>query len=188
MSFKVLVIPEDPIHNGAILKPLALRMLEACGRLQARVTVLENPRAKGFEHAKSILRDDVFDRYAHFNLMLFLPDADGRDRSGIFADLERHARAKSVNLLCCAAQQEVEVWLLAGHADKLDRAWTEVRTDVSVKENVFEPFLRTYGDPRRAGGGRDLLMQETLKNYDGLLQRCPELRELQNRIREMFRT
>src|SRR5258708_21465238 len=120
--------------------------------------------------------------------MLFLADAEGRDRSGIFADLERHARAKSVNLLCCAAQQEVEVWLLAGHADKLDRAWTEVRTDVSVKENVFEPFLRTYGDPRRAGGGRDLLMQETLKNYDGLLQRCPELRELQNRIREMFRT
>ena len=189
MSFNVLVIPEDPIHNGAILKPLVLRMLEACGRPKARVTVLENPRARGFEHARLILVNEVFDRYEHFNLMLFLPDADGKDRGDMFADLERQARAKFVNLLCCAAEQEVEAWLLAGHADKLDRGWTEIRADASVKENVFETFLRTYGDPRRPGGGRDLLMQETLQNYDGLLRRCPELRKLQDRIKEeVFRS
>jgi hypothetical protein len=31
-------------------------------------------------------------------------------------------------------------------------------------------------------GGRELLMKETLMNYQGLLKRCPELAELRNRI------
>ena len=33
-----------------------------------------------------------------------------------------------------------------------------------------------------SSGGRDVLMEETLGNYDGLLQRCPELMELQEQI------
>lgn len=76
------------------------------------------------------------------------------------------------------------MWLLAGHTAKLNRPWSEVRRDASVKENVFTPFLRQYGDPRRPGGGRDLLMAETLQNYQGLLERCPELARLRDRICE----
>jgi len=52
------------------------------------------------------------------------------------------------------------VWLLAGRVEKLDTPWREVREDVSVKENIFERFLSQYGDPRRYGGGRDLLMKQ----------------------------
>jgi len=78
----------------------------------------------------------------------------------------------------------VEVWLLAGHVTKLGRPWSEVRADTSVKESVFAPFLSQFGDPRRASGGRDLLMKETLANYQGLLERCPELAELRNRVCE----
>jgi hypothetical protein len=37
---------------------------------------------------------------------------------------------------------------------------------------------------RRPGGGRDMLMKETLANYQGLLERCPELAELEKRICE----
>jgi hypothetical protein len=71
---------------------------------------------------------------------------------------------------------------MAGHTDKLEKPWNEVRADVSVKENIFVPFLREHGDARRPGAGRDLLIQETLTNYNGLLDRCPELRLLQELI------
>lgn len=182
MSFDVLVVPEDPANNGYILKPLILRMLAECGKPNAVVTVLSNPRAQGYEHAKALL-NQLFDRYRHMNLLLFLPDADGKDRIGEFRRLEEEAKHRGVNLLCCAAEQEVEVWLLAGHRDRLGRNWQEVRADRSVKESVFASFLATYGDPKRAGGGRDLLMNATLGNYRSLLQVCPELAELERRIR-----
>lgn len=182
MSLKVLVIPEDPTNNGYMLKPLAGRLMEACGKPNAKVIVLTNPRAQGYEHVRELIRGEIVERYAHFDLLLFLPDADGKDRADAFRAMEQGALNRGVRLLCCAAVQEVEAWLLAGHVNKLDRPWSEVRQDVSVKERVFEGFLAQHGDPRRAGGGRDLLMEETLRNYGGLIQRCPELAELQERI------
>lgn len=182
MSYRVLVIPEDPTNNGYILRPLVERMLNECGKGNGKVRILTNPKADGYEHAKRLLRDEVIERYAHFDLLLFLPDADGKDRSAEFAALEEKARSQQVRLICCAAVQEVEAWLIAGHLDKLGRPWAEVRQDVSVKETVFEPFLERYGDARRPGGGRDLLIAETLRHYDALLGRCPELRILQDRI------
>jgi len=181
LSCKVLVIPEDPTYNGAILQPLVERILEDCGKANARVTVLTNPKVSGFEHACDRMAN-IVERYAHFDVLLFLPDADGHDRSDLFKRLESEAAQRRVTLLCCAAREEVEVWLLAGHVAKLGRPWGEVRADTSVKENVFEPFLSQFGDSRRASGGRDLLMKETLANYQGLLERCPELAGLRDRI------
>jgi hypothetical protein len=124
----------------------------------------------------------IVEKYAHLDLLLFLVDADGHDRSPLFGRLESGAARQGVRLICCAAVQEIEVWLLAGHTGKLGRTWSEVRTDTSVKENVFVPFLRRFGNDRRPGGGRDLLMRETLINYQGLLDRCPELAELQEKV------
>ena len=159
MSCNVLVIPEDPTYNGAILQPLVERILEDCGKVNARVTVLTNPRVWGFEHACGRI-PAIVERYAHFDLLLFLPDADGDDRSALFERLESEAARQHVALICCAAKEEVEVWLLAGHVAKLGRPWSEVRADKSVKEVVFAPFLSQYGDSRRASGGRDLLMKD----------------------------
>ena len=78
MSFDVLVIPEDPENNGYILRPLVSRILAECGKTNAKVTVLTNPRTKGYEHAKALLLNQLFERYRHMNLFLFLPDADGK--------------------------------------------------------------------------------------------------------------
>ncbi len=182
MSFDVLVVPEDPTYNGYILKPLVERMMLECGKPNSKVKVLEAPRARGYEHAKALIVNEVIDGWAHFNLLLFLPDADGRDKRAEFEYLERTAMDRGVLLFCCAAVQEVEAWLLAGHIDKLQASWSDIRSNTSVKEQVFQPFLEVYGDSKRAGGGRDLLMRETLANYAGLIGRCPELRELQDRI------
>jgi len=185
LSFNALVVPEDPTYNGYILKPLVVRLLEACGKPNARVDVLANPRARGYEHAKSLLRGGLLDRYRHMDLLLFLVDADGKDRTGEFQALEQEAADRGARLLCCAAQHEVEVWLLAGHREKLGAGWQDVRAEVSVKERFFEPFLRDHGSVRAAGGGREPLMRETLTNYGALLRLCPELAELESRIRSI---
>lgn len=186
MSFDVLVVPEDPINNGYILGPLVQRILASCGKPNAYVKVLDNPRTEGYEHAKELLRTRLFERYRHMNLLLFLPDADGKDRTAEFLALELEAEGRGVRLLCCAAVQEAEAWLLAGHKDRLGKPWREIREDRSVKENVFERFLAEYGDPGATGDGRESLMKETLSRYGALLKLCPELAELERRIREIL--
>jgi hypothetical protein len=183
LSRRLLVIPEDPTLNGYILNPLVARLAAACGKGNAEVRILTNPKVSGFEHACGRM-PDIVEQWKHFDLLLFLPDADGKDRSATFARLEREAADQGARLICCAAIQEIEAWLLAGHIAKLGRSWSKVREDASVKENVFAPFLSTQGDARRPGGGRDVLMKETLANYQGLLERCPELAELEKRICE----
>ncbi len=183
MSLKVLAVPEDPTYNGYILKPLLETMLQECGKPNAFVKVLDNPKVSGYEHAKDLLRRQIIVRYRHFSIILFLPDADGKDRSAEFDGLENEAEKEGVRLICCAAVQEVEAWLLSGHAGKLAQDWTEVRNDNRVKENIFEPFLRKQGYSRRVGGGRIELMAEALHNYRGMKERCPELKELEERLR-----
>jgi hypothetical protein len=185
LSLKVLVIPEDPANNGFILQPLVKRMLAECGRPRVKVTVLGRPRPQGYDHAKKLLRTQLFEEYGFMDLFLFLPDGDGKDRSAEFQSLEQEAAGWGVRLLCCAAVNEVETWLLAGHRNRLEgRRWQDIRSDVSIKENVFAPFLARYGSPKAPGGGRDLLMAKTLNGYSSLLQLCPELAELERRIRE----
>jgi len=94
VSFNVVVIGEDPTHNGYILKPLISRMLQECGKPNANVVVPPNQKAKGYEHVKALLIEQIVDRYRHFDLSLFLPDADGKDRSGEFERLEEQASEK----------------------------------------------------------------------------------------------
>lgn len=141
----------------------------------------DEPKVQGYQHARQKL-PEILDRYRHFDLALFLVDADGKDRTAAFEAIESKAESNGSVLICAAAVQEIEMWLLAGHAEKLGISWREVRRDTSVKENVFEPFLSEHGDGRRYGGGRDLLMKQGLVRYAQVLQRCPELRRLQKRI------
>ena len=190
MSWNVLVVPEDPTYNGYILRPLCKRLLREAGRPNANIVVLPEPRVKGFSHAKKLLEDQIPRNWWHFELILFIPDADGLagNRKDEFNRLEQLAeqRKRPVKLICCAAEQEVETWLLSGHPEKLKNLswrWSDIRAEISVKERFFRPFLDQYGDPASPSQGRERLMQEALANYDGIKQRCPELRELETRIR-----
>lgn len=185
MSLRVLVIPEDPTYNGYILKPLVERMLLEVGKPNAKVIILTNPKLGGYKQAVAAIKGELAIRYGHFDLWLFLPDADqGTD----FTALESALQQEGVRLLCCAARPEVEAWVMAGHRAKLAIKWSEIGQHARLKEEVFAPFLRAHGDPRSAGGGRESLMRETLSNYRGLLDVCPELRELETRLRLLFKT
>ena len=193
MSLNVLVVPENPTYNGAILKPLCERLFAECGRTQANIEVLANPRTNGYEHAKSLFPATILDLYSHKHLVLFLPDSDGEDRSGEFASMvaafEQQAIAlgKAIRLICCAAVPEVEAWLLAGHADKWepDWKWSRMQADRSIKENYFYPFLQKHGqdESRYPDEGRKQLMVAALRNYTAIRDRCPELQDLETRVR-----
>lgn len=156
--------------------------------------MLLDPRTNGYEHARNLLRTAILDRYPMMDLVLFLPDDDGAQRDSGFLALEEEFNAsaeqsgRGTRLFCCSAKQEVEVWLLAGHSEKLiaeQWSWAAIRADRSVKENFFRPFLEAYGKDkaRFPDEGRRQFMQEGLANYDGIKQRCPELAELERRIR-----
>ena len=184
MSFRVLVIPEDPTHNGYILKPLVSRLLEEAGKPNAKILVLTNPKLNGYQDAVAAVKGELKERYGHFDLWLFMPDADC---AGGLSELEAEVGKSEIKLLCCAAQPEVEAWLMAGHRDKLDEDWGAVRSHPKLKEEVFVRFLKKHGYPFAAGSGREKLMLETLQNYRGLLQICPELADLQKRLTELLK-
>lgn len=184
MSLRVLVIPEDPVYNGYLLQPLVERLLAECGRPKARVSILSNPRTEGYEHAKRLIRDELLASYRHVDLLLFLPDRDGKEREAELDALENYAAEVGVKLLCCAAVEEVEAWALAGHLDKLNEPWREIRAMIDVKERVFLPFLARYGNARVPGGDRKRIMQEAMQSYRGVRQRCSEPKKLEQRVRQ----
>ena len=181
MSFNVLVIPEDPVLNGHILKPLANAVIADAGRPAAKVDVLSNPRVRGYDHAVRIIRDELPGRHRFRDLWLFFPDADKATDDAMRALEERVAR-QGITLLCCAAQPEVEIYACAAFRGDIPDSWEEARDHPRMKEDIFASLLDKHGDPRRADGGRDLMITRSLSNLPLLFQLCPELQTLRDRI------
>ena len=181
MSFNVLVIPEDPVLNGHILKPLARAVIADAGRPATKVDVLSNPRVRGYDHAVRVVRDELPGRYGFKDLWLFFPDADKATGNATQA-LEEHAAKQGISLLCCPAQPEVEIYACAAFRNEVSGSWEEARRHARMKEEIFAPLLARHGDPRRAGAGRDLMIDRSLANLPLLFRLCPELQHLRNRI------
>ena len=186
MSFRVLVIPEDPTWNGYILRPLARALLKDAGKPNASVRVLENPRVGGYDQAVSAVRNELPARYAFFDLWLFFPDAD-RAGPGAAEALEAALESRGTALLCCPAQPEVEIYACVAFRNDLPGTWEEARNHPRMKEEVFEPLLAMHGDPRRPSEGRDLMIEKSLQNLTQLFQSCPETRRLRERIAAFVR-
>ena len=55
------------------------------------------------------------------------------------------------------------------------------------RADLFQPLLDRHGDRRRPGGGRDLMIGESLRNLSLLYRLCPELRVLHGRIAALLR-
>jgi hypothetical protein len=181
------VIPEDPKNNGYILKPIIARVLTEAGLANPRVEVLSRSKLNGIAHAKDAIRHDLASAYGWMNLWIFVPDADRTNADAMNA-LERELAQKSVSLICCAAQPEVEAWMLAGHRAKISVPWPQVAGHPKFKEEVFDPFMEQHGFPDLPGNGRGRLTLETLANYPALKQFCPEIATLENRVRQHFST
>jgi hypothetical protein len=112
---------------------------------------------------------------------IFIPDRDLA--SDEFArKLEAELSLKAIRLLCCPADPEVEIYCCVAQRDRLGASWEQVRASKRLKEEYFAPLLQEVGDPDRAGGGRDQLIDATLSKMGTLYQLCPEIAILRDRI------
>ena len=180
MSTRVLVIPEDPTNNGHILRPVVEMVLAEAGRPSARVTVLTNPRLRGYDHAVQAIHDVLPNRYRHMDLWLFVPDAD-RATPAAMNDLEDHLAKAGVRLLCCPAQPEVEIYACSAYRSDLGISWQDAKNHPSFKEDVFAPLLKAHSN-RGPGGGRRQMTNASLANRKSFCTLHPEVAELRDRI------
>lgn len=175
-----MVVPEDPVLDQYILKPIVERMFEDLGR-RARVQVLANPRLRGVAQAldhRVLAR--VVSLYPMFDAFLLMIDRDGvetREAEAKARETEHEGR-----LFACLAVEEVEVWMLALHRERLGTPWKEVRSDRDPKERFAHPLLTELAPRVALGGGRKRAMEPLGQRWRSLLQMCPELDRLKQRL------
>jgi hypothetical protein len=181
---KVLVIPEDPMLDQYILKPIVERLFADLG-LSARIKVLWDPRLRGVDEAldPSIVRR-IVGIYSMIDLFLLIVDRDGDEHRAERA--RTHETEHPSRLFACLAVEEVEVWMLALHRDRLPSPWAEVRGDRDPKERFAHPFLAAHAPKLDAGNGRKWAMRDLGARWKGLLDVCPEIAELKARIAGEF--
>ncbi|MBI5547251.1 MAG: hypothetical protein HY901_25495 [Deltaproteobacteria bacterium] len=178
---KVLAIPEDQEVDRFIIKPV-IEALFADLQLPARVDVLPEPRLRGASEAldPSMIRSIVEDN-PMTDLFVLMIDRDcNRERN------EERALARQSEhpgrVLACVAVQELEVWMLALHAERIGAPWGTVRQECDPKERWAEPLLKQIGS-EGPGRGRKRAMQALAGNWRSLRSRCPELQGLQDAVR-----
>lgn len=121
MSFNVLLIPEDPVKDGYVLKPIIEAMMRAAGKPQAGVVVCVDPWFHGTSQALrwQFIQEALSRNAGMFHLYLLCVDRDGdANRQAVLDSLEKQAKAavgRDRAFLAENAWQEIEVWLLAGH-------------------------------------------------------------------------
>jgi hypothetical protein len=177
---KVLVIPEDPNLDQHILKPVVEKIFADFGKAP-RVTILFKPRLRGVAQAlNGDILADIVATYPMSDLVLVLVDRDGDEaRTAVARTRETE---HSGRLFVCLAIEEIEVWMLAIHAETLGTSWREIRGEIHPKERFAEPFLQERAPKRGAGKGRAWAMKGLRGQWRGVLRRCPELEELKGRI------
>jgi hypothetical protein len=178
---KVLIIPEDPTLDQHVLKPVVERIFQEIGK-RARVDMLEDPHLSGTGQAldpeviAGIVRDNPME-----DLFLLMIDRDcDRDRNE--AAVARLEQSHAGKLVACLAHQEVEVWMIALHRDRLDTGWSEIRAHCDPKEAFALPFVEKAGWSGLVGKGRKRAMRDLAGQWRGLLSVCPEIAELKDRI------
>jgi hypothetical protein len=179
---KVLIIPEDPTLDRFILKPIVKQIFAELGK-SPWIDVLSSPRLRGVAQA---LDSSVLARIAAarpmFDLFLVLIDRDGdARRSGVAGQRELEHQGR---LFICLAIEEIEVWMLAIHSKDLNLSWSQIRSEIHPKEQIAEPFLKEKVLKLNRGAARDWAMRELGAHWKGVLQRCPELKELQQRVKD----
>lgn len=177
---KVLVIVEDPTLDRFIVKPVVERILADLG-VSAWVDVLTDPHLHGGDQALDAHTiGEIVEDNRMVDLFVLVVDRDC-NRMGA----ESKARSREADhdaLVASLAVEEVEVWMLALHRHQLGAPWRDVRRHCDPKEAYAEPFLARQGWTTDVGRGRKRAMREIGRHWRGLLQVCPEIASLRDRI------
>jgi hypothetical protein len=184
----IVVIPEDESNDRFILKPILEAMFQKLGKSYARVEIAR-PDPTGWEGVKQWKQlSEILDNFPLAHLFILCVDRDGhQQRRQILNSLERRANEKlrlPRRFFAEHAWQEIEIWALAGIRWALKRQWTweAVRNERDSKEHYFEPISASRGLLGEVGGGRKTLGSEAARNYPKIIQNCPEVRDLEERI------
>lgn len=178
---KVLIIPEDQELDRYIVHPVIEALFDDL-EVKARVQVLPEPRLHGAGDAldAAVVRE-IVEANPMEDLFLLVVDGDC-NREGNDGRAAERQREHEDKLIACVAREEVEVWLLALHKDKLDTPYfKDVRTHCDPKERWAQPLLRKLGSAG-PGHGRKSAMRALKGNWRSLCDTCTELRDLKERI------
>ena len=101
------------------------------------------------------------------------------DRDGVKGRRQRLDQLESefgngMPFLAENAWEELETWVLAGLDLPSDWQWADVRSEVHVKEEYFEPLAAQRGLSDSPGGGRKVLGEQAARSIDAIRQKCPE--------------
>jgi hypothetical protein len=185
----VIVIPEDEANDRFILKPLIEAMFRKLGKPNARVEIAR-PDPTGWEGVKQWKQiSGILDDFPQAHLFVLCVDRDCHEqRKHILNSLESRANEKlRLSRRFFAAEhawQEIEVWALAGIQWRIKRQWKweTIRSERDSKEHYFELVAKSRGLLGEIGGGRKTLGSEAARNYAKIIQNCPEVRDLEERI------
>ncbi len=174
---RVLVIPEDFRKDQYLLRPLFSRLFQSIGRPRVQVTICRAPLLGGVDEAlKSSRMAEVMRRHGGMaHIVVLCVDRDG--------NLGRHLRLRQMEgqfgtsgraFLAENAWEELETWVLAGLDLPRGWRWADVRAEVHVKEQYFDPLVRQRGLSNAPGEGRRPLGIEAARRIDAIRQKCPE--------------
>ena len=178
---KVLIVPEDPTHDQFILKPVVERIFRDL-QISARVDVLRDPHLRGVDQAlvRQTLAEIVADNHM-IDLFLVMVDRDCNRFNNRQRAREREVEHHEV-LIACLAVEEVEVWMLALHRDRLGATWRAVRSDCDPKERYADTLLDQIGRSGPGAGRKKAMRSLTGDSWTGLLGLCPEIAGLKQQI------
>ena len=176
----VLIIPEDFRKDQYILKPLFTKLFHRLRVRQVRVEICVDPLLGGIGEALKLERIvEIVGQEASMRDMLILcVDRDGevgrRQRLDYIETEIQDRFGDRVHFLAVNAWEELETWVLAGLDLPSDWRWQDVRAEVNVKEQYFEPLAAQRGLAGATGGGRRALAEEASRRIPAIRRKCPE--------------
>ena len=172
----VLIIPEDPQHDQHILKPIFEGLFRSIGKPRAKVIVCQDPVLGGVAEAlKSNRIAQIIEQHRGMtDIFILCVDRDGVDgRRQRLNQIEQKFGNEHI-FLAENAWQEIEIWALAGLQLPKEWRWADVRAEINVKEQYFEPYAVQRGLSDELGGGRKALGEKASRRISAIRQKCPE--------------
>ena len=173
----ILIIPEDFRKDQYILKPLFTRLFRSIGKPRVRVEICLDPLLGGVAEAlKSERIAEVVRKHEGMtDIFILCVDRDGNEgRRQRLDQIEKEFKDTRRVFLAENAWEEIEIWVLAGLNLPRGWRWSEVRAEIQVKENYFEPLVAQRDLLDAPGGGRKPLAEEASRQINRIRQRCPE--------------
>lgn len=173
---RVLIIPEDFRYDQYTLKPIFERLLDNLGWSNCKVRVCQDPLLGGIGEALKPERlQEIVNRYVGMmDIFVLCVDRDGQTgRSERLANIETEFNPVC-RFLAENAWEEIETWVLAGLDLPSQWRWADVRAEIHVKEQYFEPLAALRGLSDAPGGGRKALAEQASRNINAIRQKCPD--------------